>query len=133
MGKLSLAVFLSAVVLTAQYTAPNATTDVAVTVTPVSSTTVTAAGPTAVGTSSTQALAANSGRKRLTLQNTGTTNIYVLLGPGTASAANYHFILRQGNSLNDGSSPQYLDTMWQGAIQWASSGPGGQAVAFENT
>lgn len=103
------------------------------TVAPVTSVVASAAGPTSVGTSSSQALAANAVRKRLTIQNTGTTNLYILFGAGTASSSNYHMILRQGGTTNDGSSPPYIDTMWLGAVQWASSTAGGQGVAYENT
>lgn len=104
-----------------------------VTVSPTESSTCSTAGPAAVGTSSTQAIAANAARKRLMLQNVGTTAIYILLGAGTASATNFTFILPAGGTTKDGSSPVWQDTMWQGAVQWASSASGGLAVANELT
>ncbi len=104
-----------------------------VTVTPTQSSTASAAGPTTVGTASATALAANAARVRLTIQNTGTTRLYILFGTGTANAANYHLILPAGGSSNDGSSSPYIDQMWTGAVQWASSAAGGQGVAYENT
>jgi hypothetical protein len=102
-------------------------------VAPVTSTTASSPGPTSVGTSSATALAANSNRKRLTIQNTGTTVLYVLFGAGSASSSNYHIILPAGGTVNDGSSHPYIDEMWQGAVQWASSASGGQGSAYENT
>jgi hypothetical protein len=103
------------------------------TITPTQSNTVSTAGPTTVGTSSTQLLAANAARKRLILQNVGTTKIWILFGAGSASSSNYHIALPAGGTTNDGSSPIYVDTMWTGAIQAISSAAGGSVVAEEFT
>lgn len=103
------------------------------TVTPPASNTVSAAGPAAIGTSSAQLLAANAARKRLILQNVGTTKIFILFGAGTASAVNYHIALPAGGNANDGSSPMYIDSVWTGAIQAISSGAGGEVQAMEFT
>lgn len=103
------------------------------TVTPDKSATVTSPGPTTIGTSSAQLLAANSSRKRMVLQNVGTTKLYILFGAGTASSSNYHIALPAGGNTNDGSSPVYSDTLWTGAIQAISSGAGGSVQAMEFT
>jgi hypothetical protein len=104
-----------------------------VTITPPTSSTVSAPGPVAIGTSSAQLLAANALRKRFKLQNVGTTRIYILFGPGTASAVNYHMALPAGGNANDGSSPVYSDDLWIGAIQAISSAAGGEVQAVEFT
>ena len=103
------------------------------TVTPEESSTVSAAGPTTLGTTSAQLLAANALRKKLILQNVGTTKIWILFGAGTASAVNYHIALPAGGTANDGSCPVYIDEMWQGAIQAISSAAGGSVQAMEFT
>jgi hypothetical protein len=103
------------------------------TVTPEKSATVSAPGPTTIGTSSAQLLAANSNRKRMILQNVGTTRLYILFGAGTASAANYHIALPAGGNTNDGSSPPFVDTLWTGAVQAISSASGGSVQASEFT
>jgi len=82
-----------------------------------------------IGTGSIQAIVANSNRKKLILQNIGTTRLYVLFGSGTASSSNFTFILPAGGSSLDGSSPIYVDTIWQGSVQWVSSSIGGQGIA----
>jgi hypothetical protein len=103
------------------------------TVTPDKSATVSAAGPTTIGASSAQLLASNSSRKRMILQNVGTTRLFILFGAGTASAVNYHIALPAGGNTNDGSSPVYSDTLWQGAVQAISSAAGGSVQALEFT
>ncbi len=104
-----------------------------VTSTPVTSSTCSAAAPATVGTGSMQAIAGNVGRVKLVLQNVGTTVLYILLGAGTASASNFTFVLPAGGTAKDGGSPVYIDTMWTGAVQWASSQAGGVGVANECT
>jgi len=85
----------------------------------------------AVGTTSVQAIAANAGRKKLILQNAGTTQLLVLLGSGTASNSLYSLILPAGGSTRDGSSPIYVDTMWTAAVQAISSSAGGILTVTE--
>jgi len=104
-----------------------------ISITPAQSSTSTQNAPAVVGTSSSQALAANSNRKRLILQNVGTTNLYILYGTGTAGPVNFTRILPAGGTALDGSSPVLVDDMWQGAVQWASSASGGEGVANELT
>jgi hypothetical protein len=104
-----------------------------VTVAPVESDTCSTNALVTVGTSSTQAIAANPSRKRLILQNVGTTVLYVLLGTGSASATSLTFILPAGGTSKDGSSIIIFDIMWQGAVQVASSAAGGLMTAQENT
>lgn len=107
--------------------------DAAVTITPIESSTISAAGPQTVGTSPVTLLAANALRKRLILQNVGTTKLWILFGSGTPSASNYHIALPAGGTANDGSSPPYIDTMWLGEVQAIGSAGGGQCGAAENT
>lgn len=104
---------------------------VGATITPVESSTVSVPSILTVGTGTASALAANINRKRVTLQNVGTTKIFVLFGTGTASASNYHLVLPAGGTTADGSSPVYSDIMWQGAIQVASSAAGGSLSVAE--
>lgn len=102
------------------------------TVTPVTSTTASSPSQQTIGTSAGQVLAANSGRKRLMLQNVGTTVIKIAYG-AVPTSSNYHFSLPAGGSANDGSSPIWQDTMWLGAIQAISSGAGGLLQVTELT
>ena len=104
-----------------------------ITVTPPTSNTVSAAGPSTIGASSATLLAANALRKRLILQNVGTTRILILFGAGSASASNYHIALPAGGNSNDGSSAPYVDQLWTGAIQAISSAAGGSVQAMEFT
>lgn len=104
-----------------------------VTVTPVTSNAASAAAQTTVGTTAAQMLAGNAGRKRLALQNQGTTVIKIVLGAGTPTQSVYHFSLPAAGSTNDGSSPIYLDTMWTGAVQAISSAAGGLLQVTELT
>jgi hypothetical protein len=100
---------------------------------PVTSNTVTQNGVTVIGTASSQALASNSNRKRLIIQNVGTTNLYILYGTGTAGPSNFTRILPAGGTPLDGSSVPIIDDMWQGPVQWASSASGGEGTANELT
>jgi hypothetical protein len=104
-----------------------------VTVVPETSDAVNSAGPATIGTTSIQLLAANASRKRLILQNAGTTKIWVLFGSGTASSTNYHLALAAGGTSNDGSSTPYIDQLWTGAVQAISSAAGGSIQAVEFT
>ncbi len=101
--------------------------------TPPTASTATCAGPTVIGTSSAPALAANASRVRLVLQNVGTTQLYILEGPGSASSTSYTYILPMGGTTRDGSSPVVFDTIWKGAVQWASSAAGGLGIITEET
>lgn len=101
--------------------------------TPVSSSTVSAAGPTTVGTSPVTLLAANASRLRFSLQNVGTTRIWILFGAGTPSSSNYHIALPAGGVADDGSSPIFLDTLWLGLVQAISASAGGRVAVAENT
>jgi hypothetical protein len=110
-----------------------ATGTLSVTVSPTESTTVSNPNLVTVGTSSVTLLASNSSRKRMTLQNNGTTTIYVLFGAGSASATNYHIALPAGGTSKDGSSVPYQDIMWQGAVQACGSAAGGLVTTAEFT
>lgn len=85
-----------------------------------------------VGTTAILVLAANTGRKKLILQNVGTTVIKIALGT-TPTSSNYHFSLPAGGSTDDGSSPRVEDTMWLGAVHAISSGAGGALQVAELT
>lgn len=90
---------------------------------------------TTVGTSAATALAAGA-RKGLSIQNQGTTIIYLLLGGGTPSSSKYTVALPACGVNNDGSSAPYTGppgVVWTGAVQWISSGVGGLATAVELT
>jgi hypothetical protein len=104
-----------------------------ITVAPVTSNTASAASQQTIGTTAGQVLAANSARKRLILQNCGTTVIKIVLGAGTPTQSNYHFALPPGGTTNDGSSPVYNDIMWTGAVQAISSAAGGLLQVAELT
>jgi hypothetical protein len=99
----------------------------------VTSNTASAAAQTAVGTTAGQVLAANAGRKRVMLQNAGTTVIKIVLGAGTPTQSAYHLALPACGSANDGSNPPYQDIMWTGAIQAISSAAGGLLQVTELT
>lgn len=103
------------------------------TATPDRSSTVSAAGPTTVGTSPVTLLAANLNRKKFILQNVGTNNIWILFGAGTPSSSNYHIALTPGGTSNDGSSPPYIDVMWQDQVRAVASGAGGSVAVSEFT
>jgi hypothetical protein len=101
--------------------------------TPVQSNTSSAVAQIAVGTSASTVLAANSNRKRLTIQNTGTTVIYLAFGGKTPTPTAYHRALPACGTSNDGSSQPYDDTMETGAVAAISSAPGGTIVIEERT
>lgn len=104
-----------------------------VTVTPVQSNTSTAPAQTAVGTTASTPLAANGSRKRLRVQNTGTTVIKLAFGGTNPTQTAYHLALPACGSADDGSSAAYIDTMWTGAVRAISSSAGGTIVIEEDT
>lgn len=107
--------------------------DLAVTVTaPTSSTTANQAQTTIGSALAVQVLAANASRKRMILQNTGTTRLYVGLG-FTPTSSVYSFALPACGNSNDGSSPPWVDVLWTGAVSVIGSATGGTIVASENT
>ena len=111
------------------------TLDGPVTASPPISNTATDPTQTTVGTSAATALAAGT-RKAMSIQNQGTTIIYVLLGAGTPSSSKYTVALPACGANNDGSSAPYTGppgVVWTGAVQWISSGVGGLATAVELT
>lgn len=97
------------------------------------SNTSSAASQQTIGTTAAQAIAANANRKRLILQNCGTTVIKVILGAASPTQANYHFSLAPCGTANDGSSVAMRDDMWTGAVQVISSAAGGLLQAEELT
>lgn len=99
----------------------------------VTSNTITNAAQTTIGTTAAQILAANASRKRVRIQNHGTTVIKLVLGAGTPTQTIYHIALRANGVAEDGSSPIFVDDMWIGAIQAISSAAGGLISVSELT
>jgi succinylarginine dihydrolase len=100
--------------------------------TPVQSNTASVVAQTTVGTTSVQILAANAARKRVRVQNSGTTVIKLGFGRTPTQTA-YHRALPAGGSADDGSSPPLEDMTWTGAINAISSTVGGTCVVEEDT
>lgn len=88
---------------------------------------------TSVGATAGQLLAINRKRKGLIIQNTGTTVIYLVLGPDTPTGTAYHVALKACSAANDGTGGTYTDDQWVGAVQAISSAPGGTCVITEIT
>lgn len=103
------------------------------TVTPTTSTTASSPSQQSVGVAASTVLAANSSRKRLMLQNCGTSVIYIALGGTNPTTSNYHFALAACGVANDGSGQIYQDTMWLGAVRAISSASGGLLQVTELT
>lgn len=97
------------------------------------SSTATAPAQTAVTTTASTILAANAARKRVMVQNTGTTVIKIVLGTGTPTQTAYHFALAASSAADTGTGGTYLDEMWTGAIKAISSGASGTVVVTELT
>jgi hypothetical protein len=102
-------------------------------VSPTQSNTSSAVAQTTVGTSASTILAANGSRKRLTIQNTGTTDIYLAFAGKTPTNTAYHRALPACGVANDGSSQPYDDVMETGAVSAISSAAGGTCVVEERT
>lgn len=94
--------------------------------------TATAPAQTSVGTTAAQILAANSSRKRLVVQNTGTTIVKIVFGAGTPTQTAYHLALAACVAADDGKGGTYLDD-WTGAVQAISSAASGTVVITEMT
>jgi hypothetical protein len=101
--------------------------------TPVQSNASSAVGQTTVGGTAVTLLASNSLRKRLTIQNTGTTVIYLAFAGKVPTVTQYHRALAACGQANDGSSAPYDDVMETGAVQAISSAAGGTVVVEERT
>jgi hypothetical protein len=98
---------------------------------PIARSTASTAAQTAVGNAAGQILAGNAGRKGLIIQNTGTTNIYLLLGTGTPTSSVYHLALKGCVIADDGTGGIYNDDAWVGAVQAIGSALGGALVITE--
>lgn len=83
---------------------------------------------TAVGVVSGEVAAANTARRRVMIQNTGTTVIKLNLGGVAVTQTAYHVALPACAVADDGTGGTYIDEMWNGAIQAISSGAGGTIV-----
>lgn len=97
------------------------------------SSTATAAVQTAVGTTAVQILAANTSRKRVMVQNTGTTIIKISLSSTDPTQTVYHLAIAPGSIADDGKGGVYIDEMWQGVVKAISSGAGGTVSVVELT
>jgi hypothetical protein len=97
------------------------------------SSTATTPVQTPVGTGVAQLLAPNSSRRRLLVQNTGTTVLYLSLGPTAPTTTAYHVALAACSSADDGSGGTYVDEMWGGVVRATSSASGGTCVVTELT
>lgn len=83
-------------------------------------TTITVSGdPAAVGIT---ALAANSNRRRYTMQNLSTNTLYVKEGIG-ASTTSFSYICKGSTVQDDGSSPIFIIDDYQGALTVAGTSP----------
>lgn len=69
-----------------------------------------------------EALAANSSRKKWSLQNLGTNVLYVRLGSGASTTA-FHVALQAGTANDDGKGGFVSDDSWQGVVSVAGSSP----------
>lgn len=104
-----------------------------VTSSPVTASTVNIPAIQTITTGSNSVLSSNASRLKLTLQNIGTTTLYILFGAGMPSATVFHLALPPGGSAKDGFSAPYIDIMWIGAVQAASSAAGGSLMVGEFT
>ena len=93
---------------------------------------ITTPAQTAVGTAEGQILASNSSRKRLMVQNTGTTVVKLAFGNAPTQTA-YHVALLAGTAADDGTGGSYLDEVWTGTVRAISSAAGGTCVVSEYT
>lgn len=84
-----------------------------------------------INTTAIQLIPSNSTRKRVTLQNIGTTTIKVNLGTETPTQTLFHFSLPNCLSSGDGIGGFYSDDLWKGAIKAISSSSGGACSIFE--
>lgn len=102
------------------------------TIAPIQSNTSSAPAQQTVGTTAGSILAANANRKRLRIQNTGTTRIKLGFGQTPTQTA-YHVCLPACGSADDGTSPPLIDEVWTGAVNAISSLAGGTVVVEEDT
>lgn len=91
----------------------------------------TAPAQTTIGAVAAIACAANPKRKSLIIQNTGTTQLYFVLGTTDPTATVYTFCLKGGTGSDDGLGGFYFDDAWVGEVRVISSGAGGTYVLTE--
>ena len=96
-----------------------------------SSSTATSPAQTTVGTTNAQLFASNSSRKKLIIQNTGTTKIKVSLGSTASTQSAYTICLGPCSASDEGDGGSYVDTTWTGAVQVISSAASGTLVGTE--
>lgn len=85
-----------------------------------------------VGAAAVSLLAAAS-RRRLFVQNVGTTIIYLGLGGTAPTTSVYYVALAPGSVTDDGKGGTYIDELWVGQLQAISSAAGGAVVVTELT
>lgn len=86
---------------------------------------------TGIGTNAARVLAANPRRKRLVIQNTGTTVIKLSFGSTDPTATVYHVALRVCTGADDGSGGSISVDGYTGEVRALSSGSGGTFVITE--
>lgn len=91
----------------------------------------TAPAQISIGAVAAQIVAANSRRKGLLLQNSGTTIIKIVLGGTDPTQTAYHIALAPCVAADDGKGGAYFDDAWVGPVRAISSAPGGTLVATE--
>lgn len=84
-----------------------------------------------VGIVSISILAANTSRGLLTIQNVGTTIIYLNFGLVVATTTLFHFALKPGTITDDGLGAILISDEWKGDVQGVSSGVGGLLAIME--
>ncbi len=84
-----------------------------------------------VGTTAVPLLGTNLARRRLMLQNTGTTTLYLTFGLSAPTATVYHHALAGCGAANDGTGGTLWDETWTGPVQAIGSGGGGTVVVSE--
>lgn len=92
---------------------------------------VSPAAQTSIGTTAGEILAANPARRGFSIQNTGTTVLKLLYGPGTPTQTVYHLALPACTAADDGKGGYVGDDPWIGAVQAISSGAGGTCAILE--
>lgn len=93
--------------------------------------TISTPAQTSVGAAAGIVLAANALRTGLTIQNTGTTVIYLACGPTNPTVTAYHTSLAACSIANDGTGGFWSDDVWNGVVRAIGSGAGGSVVVSE--
>lgn len=93
--------------------------------------TISTPAQTSVGAGAGIILAANALRTGLTVQNTGTTVIYLAYGSTNPTATAYHYSLAACTVAHDGTGGFWSDDVWNGVVRAIGSGAGGGVAVSE--